>query len=609
MSVSKTLLILPMVVLLIGCSGGGSTTKANISVDELIAIDNSNTSSYSVSGNCSENGKSVSVNFKDSVDPASVSITKETTCTGGTWGINDINLFELYNGTITISVEHSGTTASGATVSKVGCTASPTPTELNGHGNEKANPIVICDYAGLKDIATHGLDKHYALGSHINAKGSWAEGAANCTAYDGTTVPSGGTPCNGWGLGNLTGALDGRGFQIRKLYRRTGGGKIAFGLFESLASSGTLENVHLRSVRIHNAGDSAQQGGLVGEAAGTIEHCSVSGVLSSNFTKSGTWSNLGGLVGYLRGGEIKFSKVFDFEILEGDDHYRAGGLAGLFEGSISSSSVEDSKIIAPGRVGGLVGESRGTSSIEDSYTLNTTVKGTGSDAYGGGLVGASSSSTFIINSFVKKVEVSGSGYVGGILGTGAARIYSSYVDSTSSVLGVSAGGLVGSSAIGGGIFYSYSHAPVQGSRAIGSVAGRIFQTEINRSYGAGSLSATSGSNPTIGGLVATTQSSHIHDSFWDTETTSQANSAGGGFTGTNHGGPFAGPGTALGTNDIKTDCTGGATTGICALGNAFVYEQGSYPKLKKCTENCSHSNILEHVHGEALLDGQGESLY
>ena len=25
-------------------------------------------------------------------------------------------------------------------------------------------------------MATHGLDKHYALGAHINAKGSWAEG-------------------------------------------------------------------------------------------------------------------------------------------------------------------------------------------------------------------------------------------------------------------------------------------------------------------------------------------------------------------------------------------------------------------------------------------------
>ena len=353
-------------------------------------------------------------------------------------------------------------------------------------------------------------------------------------------------------------------------------------------------------------------------------------------------------MGYLRGGEIKFSKVFDFEILEGDDHYRSGGLAGLFEGSISSSSVEDSKIVAPGRVGGLVGESRGSSTIQDSYTLNTPVKGTHANSRAGGLVGRSSDAlkimgswvknttvtavignshaggilgrvadypdrdtVIIINSFVKNVDVSGSGYVGGIVGDGEGKagIYSSYVDSTSSVLGTSAGGLIGFSNSGGNIFYSYSHAPVQGSRRIGSVAARIHQTEINRSYGAGSLSATSGTNPTIGGLVGSSQSSHIHDSFWDTETTSQANSAPGGPLGTDHGGPFTGPGTPLGTNDIKTGCAEDDTNGICALGSAFVYQQGSYPKLKKCVRHCSDSNALNHVHGEALLDGQDESLY
>ena len=612
-------------------------------------IGNANISSYSVSGTCSENGQSVSVIFKDSVDPTHVGITKGVTCTGGTWEINDIDLFELYNGTITISLNHSGSTPTGTTVSKGGCTASSSPTQQNGHGSEKANPIVICNYAGLKAMADQGLDKHYALGAHINAKGSWAEGATSCTAYDGTTVPSGSAACNGWGLGNLTGSLDGGGFQIRKLYRRreeviNQNGWRNFGLFDRLESGATLKNVHLRSVRMHNVGDSAYQGGLVGEAAGTITNCSVSGVLSSHYPSLIISNRLGGLVGYLNRGVIESSKVFNFEILESDDNSYSGGLAGrLLGGRISSSSVEGSKIYAHGYSGGLVGNSEETSSIENSYTLNTMVKTTASHAQAGGLVGGSSDTlkitgshvkngtvttvnahsqaggilgytggtAHIINSFVKNVDVSGSSRAGGIVGHGEGkpRIYSCYVDSTSSVLGATVGGLVGYSNSGGGIFYSYSHAPVQGSGRIGSVAGRIHMTEINRSYGAGSLSATSGSEPTIGGLVGSSQSSHIHDSFWDTETTSQANSAPGGPLGMENGGPFTGPGTPLGTNDIKTGCAGGVTTGICALGNAFVYEQGFYPKLKECIENCSHSNILEHVHREALLDGQDESLY
>ena len=74
-------------------------------------------------------------------------------------------------------------------------------------------------------------------------------GAENCTAYDGATVPSGSGACNGWGLGNLTGSFDGRGFQIRKLYRRKKAGTNKLGLFDSLASGAILTNVHLRSVR------------------------------------------------------------------------------------------------------------------------------------------------------------------------------------------------------------------------------------------------------------------------------------------------------------------------------------------------------------------------
>ena len=478
-----------------------------------------------------------------------------------------------------------------------------TDSGTKGDGSDKANPIVIYDYAGLKAMATHGLDKHYALGAHINAKGSWAEGETNCTAYDGSTVPSTGTPCNGWGLGNLTGSLDGGGFQIRKLYRRKEAGNKKLGLFDSLASGAILKNVHLSSVRIHAEGELFNQGGLVGEAAGRIEHCSVSGVLSNNHPSGIAQSKLGGLVGHLNAGVIESSKVFNFEILENNDPGESGGLVGLLSGgSISSSYVEDSKIHAHQHGGGLVGESSGTSTIKDSYTLNTTVKGTASSSQAGGILGNASESTLIINSFVKNVEVLGGTEAGGIVGQGVAKIYSSYVDSTSRVSGATAGGLVGYSKTGGNIFYSYSHAAVEGSSSIGSVAGKILQTKINGSYGVGSVSAISGNRPNIGGLVGSSQSSHIYNSFWDTVTTSQASSVNGGPGG--DPAAYTGPGTGLGTENIKVGCEEGVTSGICALGSAFVYKQGSYPKLKKCIGNCSDSNLSNHVYGADLLDGQ-----
>ena len=46
-------------------------------------------------------------------------------------------------------------------------------------------------------------------------------------------------------------------------------------------------------------------------------------------------------------------------------------------------------------------------------------------------------------------------------------------------------------------------------------------------------------------------------------------------------------GTGLSTTEMKAACAGGSTTGICALGSAFVFTQGSYPKVKKCESDCN----------------------
>ena len=57
-----------------------------------------------------------------------------------------------------------------------------------GDGLSSENPIVICDYAGLKNIQS-GLNKHYVLGRDIDARASWSEGedinGQPCTPYDG----------------------------------------------------------------------------------------------------------------------------------------------------------------------------------------------------------------------------------------------------------------------------------------------------------------------------------------------------------------------------------------------------------------------------------------
>ena len=45
-------------------------------------------------------------------------------------------------------------------------------------------------------------------------------------------------------------------------------------------------------------------------------------------------------------------------------------------------------------------------------------------------------------------------------------------------------------------------------------------------------------------------------------------------------------GAGLPTASMKVACAPSSTTGICVLGSAFVFTQGSYPKIKKCTSGC-----------------------
>ena len=90
------------------------------------------------------------------------------------------------------------------TINKVGCIASDTDADST-LGTTAASPIIICEYEGLKDIATEGLDKHYKLGRSIDASDSWSEGDEDCNAYDGTDI-AGTSPCAGMTqLGTLTG--------------------------------------------------------------------------------------------------------------------------------------------------------------------------------------------------------------------------------------------------------------------------------------------------------------------------------------------------------------------------------------------------------------------
>jgi hypothetical protein len=160
-----------------------------------------------------------------------------------------------------------------------------------------------------------------------------------------------------------------------------------------------------------------------------------------------------------------------------------GGLVGGGDGNVSNSYSTGSVTGYGSLVGGLVGLFYGN--VSNSHST-ASITGNNSFHYVGGLVGLGYS---VSNSYATG-NVTGGYYVGGLVG-GGYSVSNSY--STGSVSGVQTiGGLVGDA---GGVSKSYS---------TGSVTG----------------------NSSVGGLVGE-NTGNVSDSFWDTETSGQATSAGG----------------------------------------------------------------------------------
>ena len=199
-------------------------------------------------------------------------------------------------------------------------------------------------------------------------------------------------------------------------------------------------------------------------------------------------------------------------------------------------------------------------------------------ALAGGIVGDMDNFGIVLKNSYADATVTGTKWVGGIVGLAGTdtKIFNSYsrgsVTRTGSGVGAT-GGLVGLLPQGSKIYNSYSHAVVSGIHAVGSLTGDVGElSSVINSYSTGFV-GSGASKGGIGGSINTTEGEEatLTNNFWDTETTGQA--------------VDTSQGTGLTTSDMKVSCAG-STAGICALGSAFVFTQGSYPKIKKCATNC-----------------------
>ncbi|MCP4260639.1 MAG: rhodanese-like domain-containing protein [Planctomycetes bacterium] len=283
------------------------------------------------------------------------------------------------------------------------------------------------------------------------------------------------------------------------------------GLFGKLDSEARISQIFLEAVDIKGA--ERNIGSLVGESHGILIQCHSTGVVSGEIA-------VGGLVGVNEGNVTKSYSTGDVY-----GFYFVGGLVGDNWGSITES-YSISAISGEGDVGGLAGFIGATGNVIMCYSTSTVT----GNWHVGGLVGSNYSSITESHSTGRST---GNEEVGGLVGEngGGGSITESY--STGMVNGIwYVGGLAGRNI--GSIKNSYTTGDASGNSAVGGLVGSngyIHTLDLNweipgsisNCYSAGSVSGTS----EVGGLVGIHYVGSVTASFWDMETSGQAESAGG----------------------------------------------------------------------------------
>lgn len=260
-----------------------------------------------------------------------------------------------------------------------------------------------------------------------------------------------------------------------------------------------------------------------------------------------------GMFGFISFGAIRNVGLVEVTV-SGRDY--VGGLAGFGGSAFFVNNYTTGSISGNSYVGGLVGLYdtdvwNGQGNISGSYSTST-VTGAGGGQYVGGLAGGLQLSSVVINSYATG-SVSGNDTVGGLVGfSHAGTISGSYatgnvsgntgvgglIGSNNGIIGGSyaTGNVVGNTFVGGlmgwggwgDVSNSYATGSASGSDAVGGLVGGNADFTFTNSYATGHVVGTTN----VGGLIGYSSvccgdSTIVTNSFWDTQTSGQAASAGG----------------------------------------------------------------------------------
>jgi hypothetical protein len=346
------------------------------------------------------------------------------------------------------------------------------------------------DLNGIRD----DMDGYYILMNDLNSTTPGYADLASPTANGG----------EGWepiGTSDVRfdGILDGSGYEIRDLYiyRTTK----YVGLFGYVTNEGILRDIGMSNVTVTGY---QNVGGLVGYTCGTVSNCYAAATVDGD-------RYIGGLVGRNQDGTV--SNCYATGLVTGD--IEIGGLMGVNWGTLNNCYA-NVNVTGNAWLGGLVSDNGG---VVNSCHATGNVTGGG---FVGGLV-AENYEGFVSNCYATGFVNSSGGCAGGLMGENAGgTVTNSYA--ISSVTGsYDVGGLVGVSLSNGAVTNCYATGSVVGWERVGGLVGRNSWSTISFCYAVGNIDC----DWDVGGLLGLNDYGTVTSSFWDTETSGQATSAGG----------------------------------------------------------------------------------
>ena len=270
--------------------------------------------------------------------------------------------------------------------------------------------------------------------SSLAALQAWAKAvpsnmSLNCKLAADITLPEVEEGGSNWTtISSFDGTFDGQGHTITGL-------TVAGGLFGTIGSEGTVQNLKLADVKIAPTrpagaiarnnlsngtiadcavegsvnGYTSHLGGIVGENFGTITGCSMEGTVTNEA------SYTGGIVGLNQGDVINCHSSATI------DGYRyVGGIAGRSnDGGVIIACCSTGEISAINYVGGVVGYGNGGSIICSYATSKITADG------GGGVVYENRSSE-VIACYYAGSGISGGTSIGGVIGNNDGKVTACY---------------------------------------------------------------------------------------------------------------------------------------------------------------------------------------